>query len=115
MPLHKIYAHFLYTIAQLGGSRIPRLKIREEEEHNKSQVQLPSTYQKLYVLLYRACSLYVLIDCVLYIVQCSKQPTKSLLCGYKCLRVPQRVRQIQHQLQAAQESTRLVEKGRGHP
>jgi hypothetical protein len=31
-----------------------------------------------------------------------------------CLRVPKRVRQIQHQLQGAQESTTLVDKGKGH-
>jgi hypothetical protein len=31
-----------------------------------------------------------------------------------CLRVPKRVWQIQHQLQGAQESTTLVDKGKGH-
>jgi hypothetical protein len=34
------------------------------------------------VVLYGACSLYVLIDYVLYIMQYAKQPPETLLCGY---------------------------------
>ena len=34
------------------------------------------------MILYRACSLYVLIDYVLYIMKCSKQPHESVLCGF---------------------------------
>jgi hypothetical protein len=34
-------------------------------QQNSRQAQVPATFQKLYVVLYRACSLYVLIDSVL--------------------------------------------------
>jgi hypothetical protein len=59
------------------------LRSEEEEwQQNEGHAQLPGMYQKSYVLLYRACSLYVLIDCILYIVQCHIQPLGLLLCGY---------------------------------
>jgi hypothetical protein len=58
--------------------------------------------------MYHACCLYVLIDYVLYIMQCAKQPVGTLR-----LQVPQSVLQIKYQLQAAQEHTILVGKGTG--
>ena len=78
-----------------GGSRVPRSKIYEEEEEwhkTKNQATIPGTYQKSYVLLYRACSLYVdyicracsLYDCVLYIVQCAKQPPVNSIMWILC-------------------------------
>jgi hypothetical protein len=53
-------------------SRVHRLKIWEEEEEwhkTKTEVELLGTYQKSYVLLHRACSLYVLM--IVYYVSCS--------------------------------------------
>lgn len=48
----------------------------------KLRHNFPVRTKKSHVLLYLACSLYVLIDCLLYIVQCAKQPHEIILCGY---------------------------------
>ena len=98
-----------------GKKETPNAEQTIEWQHTKSQAQLPDTYQKSYVLLCHACSLYVLIDCVLYTMQCFKQPYGSLVCGYyacEYLRSCGKFRISYMQLKKAQDQ--WIKEG-GHP
>jgi hypothetical protein len=82
---------FIQRLSEVhGGFWLHRSKIwgeeeQEEEWHDtETQAKILDTYQKSYVLLYHACFLYVLmiVYYILYIVQCAKQPPRTILCGY---------------------------------
>jgi hypothetical protein len=75
-----------------------------------------SRYVSKFVYPTLSCMLSICSNvCVLYIVQCAKQPSGTVVYGYYAYEYLWRVWQIQPQLAVALESTNLVGEGKGRP